>query len=227
MSTESQNTEMQRKSRFPVGPIVVLAVICLTSGLALSFMYQKLKDPIAAKKKEAFNAGLAVVLGDAESYPVVNPDAAEGERIFAADGDDGLLYAAEGRAKGYQSTIRVLVSVRVAKPADFKLDGAAAFPPASGTLTIHRITVVESGETPGLGENVKLVEKDVSLWAKIGGAEERTGMRPAFQVQFDGQSEDALDAVDAVTGATITSNAVKAAVRDAVDRIKKNTAEVT
>jgi Na+-translocating ferredoxin:NAD+ oxidoreductase RnfG subunit len=224
MSAEPHNTETQKKARFPVGPIAVLAVICLTSGLALSVIYQKLKDPIAAKKKEAFNAGLAVVLGEAESYPVVNSDAAEGERVFVAESDGKLLYAAEGRAKGYQSTIRVLVSVRVAKPDGFQLDAVATFPPASGTLTIHRITVVESGETPGLGENIKLVQKDVSLWAKLGGAEEQVGKRPAFQVKFDGQSEEALDAVDAVTGATITSNAVKTAVRDAVERIRKNTA---
>jgi Na+-translocating ferredoxin:NAD+ oxidoreductase RnfG subunit len=224
MSAEPHNTEMQEKVRFPVGPIVVLAVICLTSGLALSVIYQKLKGPIAAKKKEAFNAGLAVVLGESDSYPVVNADSPVIEQVFVAESDEELLYAAEGRSKGYQSTIRVLVSVRVPKPDGFQLDAAVTFPSASETLTIHRITVVESGETPGLGENIKLVQKDVSLWAKLGGAEEQVGKRPAFQVKFDGRSVEALDAVDAVTGATITSNAVKAAVRDAVERIRKNTA---
>ena len=87
MSAESHDTEVQQKKRFPVGPIAVLAVICLASGLALSFMHSKLKDEIKEKKQEAFNAGLAVVLGEAESYPVVNPDATESERVFVAEND--------------------------------------------------------------------------------------------------------------------------------------------
>ncbi len=236
MSSEPEKSDVQRKKRFPIGPIIVLGAICLTSGLALSFLDKKLKAPIAAKKLEAFNAGLAIVLGESDSYPVVNPNSPVLEKVFVAEDEGHLLYASEGRAKGYQSTIRVLVSVRVPKPANFKLEVPATFPPASTKLVIHHITVIESGETPGLGENVKLVEKDVSFWAKLGGAKEQVGKHSTFQTQFDGMpapepaGEDAVTGatckgVDAVTGATISSNAVKTAVRDAVERIRKNTAE--
>jgi len=224
MSTEQESPDVQQKKRFPIGPIIVLGAICLVSGLSLSFISKKLEEPIEAKEQEAFNSGLTVVLGEADSYPAVNPDADKAEQVFVSENEGALLYAAEGRAKGYQSTIVVLVSVRVPRPADFKLDDPATFPPASENLTIHRITVVKSGETPGLGENIKLIEKDVSLWAKLGGAEEQAGKRPAHQVKFDGKSEDALDGVDVISGATISSNAVKDAVRNAIERIRKNTA---
>jgi len=237
MSTEQAVSDTRQKTRFPVGPVILLTAICLTSGLALSFLDGILKDPIAAKKLEAFNAGLAVVLGEnADQAQTVYVDENESKNnVYYALEAGHLLYAAEGSAKGYQSTIRVLVSVRVPKPADFKPDAPATFPPASTKLVMHHITVIESGETPGLGENVKLVEKDVSLWAKLGGAEEQAGKRPAFQTKFDGMTvpepcgEDAvtgatMDSVDAISGATITSNAVKLAVCNAVKRIRKNTA---
>ena len=75
--------------------------------------------------------------------------------------------------------ISVLVSVRVPNS-----EGGRAYPQAGDSATIHRVTIISSQETPGLGENVKLVQKDVSIWAKLAGAGAGADKRPTFQVQF-------------------------------------------
>jgi len=197
------------------GAVIVLTCICLCSGLGLSVMHARLKDAIDEKKIEAFNASLAAVLGEQETYPVLDDKASDGERVFFVSGEDGWLYAAEGAAEGYQSTIRVLVSVRAP---------AGERPPVGDNPEIHAVAVVESAETPGLGENIKLVEKEISVWAKLAGKPEGEARPPKFLERFTGkhladlgdEEENPLGNIDALTGATMTSKAAIRAVRDAI-----------
>jgi Na+-translocating ferredoxin:NAD+ oxidoreductase RnfG subunit len=134
-----------------------------------------------------------------------------------------VLYAGMGAAQGYSSEIKVLVSVRAEE----------AGRPLGDDPVIHRMAVVSSQETPGLGENINLVEKDVSVWGAVAG-EKSTPGRPWFQEQFSGKRLSDLivettretDKVAAVTGATISSTAATEATRRAVNRIIERTREV-
>jgi Na+-translocating ferredoxin:NAD+ oxidoreductase RnfG subunit len=234
--------------------ILVLGAICLSSGLGIGLLYGLYKAKIEAKRKEAFNTALAVVLGEAEDYGTVGsytPGTSPFDMVYRNESNGAVLYAAVGEAKGYQSTVRVLVSVK-AREAD-SLPGP--------DLVVHRMAVFESQETPGLGDNINAIQKEVSIWGALAGQKEPP-KRPWFQDQFTGKSladvkiessmgADKVSAVSgatvkskkpagkrwagkgsggapiaAVTGATITSRAAAAATRNAIERIIARTAEV-
>jgi len=223
MSEEPQAPPASRK---PPAAVIVLACICLGSGLGVGAMYYFMKDDIEQNLSQAFRQGLQVVLGEADRYPVVGdyakgtPDA---DMVYVLETGPKILYAAMGSAKGYQSVIKVLVSV----------EGTAPGSPVGEDPVVHAMAVVESQETPGLGENIRAVEKDVSLWGAVAG-QKSTPRRPWFQDQFTGKRLSDLvvekrkdsDKIAAVTGATITSEATTEAVRNAVGSIIERTAEV-
>lgn len=212
-------------SKFPKA-VVVLACICLGSGLGVGALYHFMKDDIAENMSKAFRQALQVVLGEAEKYDVVgdyDPKAPDDGKVYALQGGGKVLYAAVGSAKGYQSVVKVIVSVEADSPGT----------PVEADPVIHAMAVVESGETPGLGENIRAVEKDVSLWGAVAG-EKSTARRPWFQEQFTSKRLSDLvvekrkdsDKIAAITGATITSEATTEAVRVAVKRVIERTAEV-
>jgi len=206
--------------------VAILAAICLVSGLGVGLLYVKMKPSILANQRAVFDSTLAIVLGeDAQraevgEYPDGTPPE---ERVYVVNGPSGVLYAAMGSVRGYQSDVKVLVSVRA--------DSAGA--PLGEDPVIHRMAVVSSEETPGLGENVKAVQQDVSIWAALTGAQSRA-KRPWFQEQFTGKRLSDLtvekrrdtDKIAAMTGATITSTAATDAARQAVRKIIERTREV-
>jgi electron transport complex protein RnfG len=154
------------------------------------------------------------------------PNATEEEKVYVHSTDGAVLYAATGVAQGYQSPIKVLVAVEA--------DGPDT--PLSDNPVIHRMAVVSSQETPGLGETINQVDKDVSVWAALagrGGESPSDAKRPGFQDQFTGKRLSDLvvektpgtDKIQALTGATITSKAATQAARNAVQTIISKTAE--
>ncbi|MCD6416573.1 MAG: FMN-binding protein [Planctomycetes bacterium] len=206
--------------------VLVLTLICLASGLGVGLLYQRMKNDIQANERSVFLNTLATVLGEAESYDTVGEyesDVNPLEKVYKRDTPSGVLYAASGRARGYQSEIIVLVAVEVGRPNV----------PVGKDPTIHKMAVVSSLETPGLGERIKDVEKDVSIWGALAG-EKSTPGRPRFQTQFERKrlsdlvvvKERQTDRIAAVTGATITSRGATMAVRRAVQRIQTRTQEV-
>lgn len=221
------NTGQATVQKAGSGAVIVLGSICVVSALTLSLVYSSLKTAIARKEREAENCGLEVVLGKADSYPLVDKNAAEGDEVYVAQSDSEVLYAAAGRTQGYQSPVVVIVSVAVPRPEEFELGDAATYPAVPDDPEIHSLAVVSSQETPGLGENIKLIEKDISIWARLAGRRGGPPRRPAFQRQFGGmklsdlghEKERPLGEVHAITGATMTSAAVTAAARDAIRKI--------
>ncbi|MHC4480069.1 MAG: FMN-binding protein [Planctomycetota bacterium] len=210
-----------------LGAVLVLGCICLGSGAGVGTLYWQMKDDIEEKARGVFEAALAQVLGEGGGYSTVGdyPEGTpEAEKVFVNRSGAAVLCAAKGTAQGYQSQIAVLVSVASEAP------GALVGPDPR----IHTMVVVESQETPGLGENVKTVQKDISLWGRLAGArEEGAAKRPWFQEQFSGKRLSDLvvekrkdtDKIAALTGATITSRATTEAARRAVQKIIDKTAE--
>ena len=228
---------------------LVLMLVCGASGTGVGLLYMATRDEISAKRVEAFVSTLNSVFSnevekitvyDCESQEELTLDqviermSAPGDKkLTLADlkkkvyiGYDGqgkrIAYAATGEAQGYQSTVELLVSV--------KPDPAVATRVPENPEVL-KMRVVASQETPGLGENIKKIEVDESLWGAMTrkGEEEEKEAVPAFQAQFTGKRLDQLRVVTvedptalmAVTGATITSNAAAKASRDAIDKIVK------
>ncbi len=112
-------------------------------------------------------------------------------------------YSFKAYGKGYSSTIETIVGV-------------------DPTGTICGIKITYQQETPGLGAKVTEVASQNTLWDVVGGnAVDEAGVKPWFQVQFDGRAAEELvvvknpteDGIVAITGATISSDAVTGSIR--------------
>jgi len=224
MSVEQE----EKQKKLSLRGVIVLACICLVSGAGVSLLQWAFQDDIGQKMASVFHDALAQVLGEAEDYPAVGDyedGTPEDAKVYMNRADGQVLYAGMGEAQGYQSRIKVLVSVQAESP-----DA-----PLGDDPVIRRLAVVSSQETPGLGENINAVEKDVSIWAKAAGKEpaDAAPKRPWFQEQFSGRRLSDLvvektpgtEKIMAVTGATITSKATTEAARNAVQNIISKTNE--
>ncbi len=144
-------------------------------------------------------------------------------------------YAVTGRATGYNSSVPISLMVGFtgpAKDAPSLLKGYVedAKMPAAGKdgEYIVGFSVINSEETPGLGEKIK-DQRPPYTWLQAA-----TGTAPApnpdkstdFQRQFRGRPADGLvlkkdgGELDAVTASTITSRGVLAALRDAGGKLR-------
>jgi electron transport complex protein RnfG len=195
-----------------------LAVIAAIASFGLSAVYNSTHEITEAYKAQEQENARREVLPDAanavfdmvetgeefQGHPFVYYTA------YATEGRDeviGWTYTAYG--KGYSSTIETIVGVVP--------DG-----------TISGVKIVFQQETPGLGAKVTEVASQNTLWAILGGsAVDESGTRPWFQVQFDGATEDDLvvvkseseEGILAITGATISSNAVTSSVREGLGHL--------
>lgn len=179
--------------------VVVLFVICTTSGVVLSYVNEATKAPreyqyIKFVQEPSMRAVLPKFENDPikERLDVVVGEDKEGKPIDkvvfpAKKGGKTEAVAYSATAKGYHDLIEVMVGVGP----DGKLTG---------------ISIMSNSETPGLGARI---------------------VEPAFTDQFAGLDLDTtkLSAeggkVDAVSGATFSTLGVITAVRQALDEFPK------
>ena len=187
----------------------VLAVICVAVSASLAFTYAATKDAIELGVKRETDALRAEVMPGAAFEAVALPEGfhagglpAVGEgantagaivlEMHKAIAQDGALagYVATASAKGYNGDVAVIVGARV--------DG-----------TISGVRVSEHTETPGLGANA----------AKSGFYGQYEGGRADEPFAVVKRAASASNEVSAISGATITSNAVTNAVNAAAAAI--------
>lgn len=183
-------------------------VICVVAGTALAVTYRLTKNQIEEQSQAQQLNALKVVLPQAVEFSA-HKSGMEIEYYEGMDKEKKVVgYAFIGEAKGYSSTIKVVVGI------DQK-----------GRIT--GIKIVEQKETPGLGTKAVEVPVARTFWEAIlgrGGSEEPG--RPRFEEQFTGKMLKNLKVVtgktdteiQALTGATITSKAVTKAVRDSIEK---------
>lgn len=186
----------------------VLVVVALISAVSLAYLNDLTEPARQAEALTVKKAALSVVLPDAKDFKEESEliDGKEFEYYEGTDADGKLTgYAATGAAVGYSSTIKVMVGF----DKDYK---------------IIAVEVLSQKETPGLGDKVNEILSRNTLVNLVRGIKyDETGLRPWFQVQFNGKiapvrvRKDGGD-IEAITGATISSRAVC----DAVDLAAKN-----
>lgn len=180
--------------RLEVRMVLVLMGVVLVSAGLLGLVFGVTAPVIAAQKEAARQDALAMLLPEAERF---EPD------TLISDGDTSIIYHAydegeEGETKvgivftvapkGYSGPIETMVGLHV-----------------DSTVSAIRIASAAEGlkETPGLGARV---------------------LEDTFREQFKGLKHDDLylvkdgGRIDAVTAATISSNAVASGVRKGVER---------
>ncbi len=182
--------------------IVTLAVVAMLSGLLVVVVYEYTKPIIAENQRIATERAIFKVLPIAVShltFQVKNgellpsDDKADGELIYAGYDQQGQLVgvALHAAAQGYQDTVKLLYG----------------YDPESGCIT--GFDVLKSTETPGFGTqistNQEFLANFVCLDAKVNA--ERSALLHEIKTVRHGSKQRPWE-IDAISGSTITSNAV-------------------
>lgn len=171
-------------------PAIMLCVICLVVTALLAGTNLMTKDIIAEQTLAAEEASRKVVLPDAESFEEKSISAQDGEvSYYEAISSNGetVGWVFVTSAKGYGGDVSVMTGINT--------DGY-----------VNGVVILSQNETPGLGANAT----NESFRSQYQQAAPESG----FSVIKSGTPTDGQ--ISALTGATITSNAVTDAVNEAI-----------
>ena len=195
--------------------IRTLGLVATICGVLIVTAYEGTLDAVNANKKIALERAVFKVIPGAakvDEYVAtaagIQPAAAaapEGAvKFYAAYDQAGALkgIAAEGAAKGYADTVRVMY----------------AYDPARQAIT--GLGVVSMRETPGIGDKIytdqAFLRNFEALDAKL--AADLKGLANAIKVVKHGTKQNAWE-IDAIAGATVTSKAVGRGINESAQRL--------
>lgn len=167
---------------------MILTVITLIAGIALGFVYEITKDPIAKAQEAAKQEACREVFPDAETFEAVDPENDTVDEVYLAmKGSEELGYVITVTNKeGYGGDIQVSVGI-------------------TNEGVVNGIAILTINETAGLGMNAT----DPAFYGQYAGKQ-----TTSFYVDKDGGTGEEINAI---SGATITSRAVTEAVNTALD----------
>lgn len=178
----------------------ILFAITLIAGLILGFVYEVTKEPIQIQKEKEIQAACNQVFADAESFDSIDytPSVELKDQLAAESVEIGTVYAAKdsaGTILGYvlESTSGAGYAGDITLYVGITLEGK-----------LNEVSILEISETPGLGMRAEevLVPQFKDTTATI------------FSYTKTGSVSESE--IDAISGATITTNAVVDAVNGAV-----------
>lgn len=175
---------------------LILTAITLIAGVLLGFVYEITKEPIAMAQEAAKKDAYRTVMADADTFETMALEEykhIEGtcvdEVVEAKEGDSVKGYVITSTSNnGYGGDIQIVVGISV-----------------EGMVT--GVEILSISETAGLGMNA---QKDEFRSQYVGKKIDVHGYRV---IKNDTTSENEIDAI---SGATVTSNAVTDAVNVAV-----------
>lgn len=175
----------------------VLLVITVAAGLILGFVYQITKEPIALAEEKAANEAYAEVFPGADSFDVLEFAMPEGDSTWQEEYKsvdiDNVLEAkdSQGNSLGYVLTVTSHEGYGgdITFTMGIQNDG-----------TLNGISILSISETAGLGMKAEAVLKPQFENKNVSN----------FTYTKSGAAMDSQ--IDAISGATITTNAVTTAV---------------
>ncbi len=220
--------------------ITSLAIVSAIAGLLLAITYGTTNPVIKQREKEDQVKALQNVFflqKQGKEFKLTTKDLGNGVTALYEAGktDKPAYYAALGKGIGYNSSVPVSLMVGFTGPAEKPATLLKGYVPEerlpqteAAEPYIVGFSVVNSEETPGLGEKIKDA-KPPFTWGQF-----LTGHRPPpsldhatpFQSQFRGRLAGNLvlkkngGDLDAITASTMTSNGVVAALRDASGKLQ-------
>ena len=183
---------------------LILTSITVVSGLLLGIVYDITKEPIAEAQENTKQEAFRAVLADASFFETMEDfDASEAMSILEENGytSDEITEIAEG-VDDSGETVGYVVNVMSHEAYDGDLEVSVGIA-ADGT--VKGIEMLSISETAGLG--MKADEAEFKDQFKDKNVEK-------FTYTKSGESGD--DKIDAISGATITTNAVTNAVDSAL-----------
>lgn len=184
---------MQKLSSTLTNMILSLTIISVIMAIALGFVYEKTKEPIAKGQQAKITNAIAEVLPAFDNNP--------SEEMQKIEGEDLVIYKATKGGQWVGSAVKTYspkgFSGKIVLMVGFLPDG-----------TINNISVVDQKETPGLGTKMKEPKFKDQFKQKNPNS---------FNITVKKDGGD----VDAITASTITSRAFCDAVNRAYEAFKK------
>jgi len=172
--------------------VAVLTIVGLFSAVSLVSMFNYAEPLIEANRQRELQEAIVTVLPDASSYQVID----EKDGIYQGLDADGkpMDYAFIAEGGGYQGKIRMMVGIN------------------RELTALKGLEVLENIETPGLG--AKIDEPDFKT--------QFVGLSVVPQIEYvQNRKPDKPNAIQAITGATISSRAVVKTLNKDIERVKK------
>ena len=182
---------------------LILTAITVVSGLLLGVVDGITKEPIAQAQENTKQEAYRTVLSDASEFETVEFDADTAASLLSENGytSDVITEIAEGTdASG--ETVGYVISVQSSEAYDGSLSLSVGI---ASDGTVKGIEMLEISETAGLG--MKADEAEFKDQFKDKNVQKFT---------YTKTGEDGDDKIDAISGATITTNAVTNAVDSAL-----------
>ena len=182
---------------------LILTAITVVSGLLLGVVYGITKEPIAQAQENTKQEAYRTVLSDASEFETVEFDADTAASLLSENGytSDVITEIAEGTdASG--ETVGYVISVQSSEAYDGSLSLSVGI---ASDGTVKGIEMLEISETAGLG--MKADEAEFKDQFKDKNVQKFT---------YTKTGEDGDHKIDAISGATITTNAVTNAVDSAL-----------
>ncbi|TVQ38831.1 MAG: FMN-binding protein [Spirochaetaceae bacterium] len=179
--------------------IIVLTLATLFSGLVLAATFVSLSPLIELNRERALQASLAALFADVEDPTFEQLDVDVIDIYRGVDSEDQLIgYAVRITAAGYNGPINMLIGLT---PELTQIEG---------------LQVVENLETPGLGGRIT----ENQFRGQFRGLNPTRAIRTVRNVEPDPEANE----VQAISGATISTNAVVEAInrraQEAIDAIR-------
>lgn len=189
--------------------VLTLALIAMMSGITVVFAYEVTREPIAQNHRERLiERTIFEALPGATTHALYRLNEDGMEQLPDAEVDDANLYAGyddqgeligvalEGASMGYEDTVRVMYGY---SPDEQKIIG---------------FTVVESSETPGLGDEINSDSfrqqfEDLELPL----SSDESGLEEDLEVVDSGSDTGAAE-IEAISGATVSSQAVADGIQE-------------
>ena len=182
---------------------LILTAITVVSGLLLGIVYNITKEPIAQAQENTKQEAYRAVLSDATSFEAVDFDSDSALSLLSENGytSDEITEVVEGTDDSGE-VIGYVISVQSSEAYDGTLELSVGIA-ADGT--VKGVEMMYISVTAGLGMKADEAEfKDQFKDKKV----------DKFTYTKTGESGD--DMIDAISGATITTNAVTNAVDSAL-----------
>lgn len=174
---------------------LILMAITLVSGLALGFVYDITKGPIAEQEQKAKEEAYQTVFVDAASYEEIELDADAvnvllGEAGYGAQNIDEALLAKDESGE----TLGLVMNVTTGEGYGGDIQFAMGI---QNDGTVNGIKILAIDETAGLG----MKANEETFYGQFSNKKVE-----AFQYTKSGAASD--NEIDAISGATVTTNAM-------------------
>ena len=176
---------------------MILFLITLISGAALGLVYEVTKEPIAQQEQKAKNEAYQNVFEAAEDFTELTEEAYSPDALTAFVKENGFDASIDGVAQALSGDGSVLGYVITVTDHEGYGGDIQFSMGVQNDGTLNGISILSIGETAGLGMNADT---------------------PAFKDQFVGKQVEQLqytkkgatqdDEINAISGATVTTNAM-------------------